>query len=415
MKAEIITIGGEILSGRNVDTNGPFIGRQCEKLGISVAYKTTVADIEADIAAVLQIAMKRCDIVFTTGGLGATSDDITKRILAKTLQLELEIDPEVLQWIEAYFKKKNRKVCSKQLETFSFIPRGATVLKNRVGIAPAMMIEYENTLIISLPGPPQELESLVTEKVTPFLMDKYRPCLQSIKVKDIWCFGAGEKTLENMMLESMTFPTNPSIAFLPYGPLVNLRITAKGEYEGGVQERLTLWTEKIKRSLGPYVFGEDKDTLSKVVGDMLKIKKLKIAVAEAGSDGLLASVLTDVPGSSAYFMGGIVGYSNDVKQSCLAVSNKILVEEGAVSAACAKAMARGVADVMKSDLAVAITSISGPGGSTFEKPVGLTYIALIHGKDVICKEFKLFGDRLQIKNDAKQYALNMLRLYLKEK
>jgi len=411
MKAEIISIGTEHLLGQIVDTNAPYIAQKLALLGIDVFRKTTVGDNQERIAKVLKESLERVDLIIITGGLGPTEDDLTKEAVSKVLGKKLKLDKEIFNKIEqrlAYFKKGIKKGAFKQ----ALIPRGAKILNNRIGTAPGILLDKEGKKILILPGVPKEMIVMMDEEVIPYLSQiKDKECIVS-RVLKVW--GIGESQVEEKIADILKSQSNPTIALLVKREGVCIRITAKFSQDK-IKEKIKKTEDLLRNRLGDYIYGVDEETMEKVVGTLLKKKKLIISVAESCTGGLLSHLFTNIPGSSTYYQGGIISYSNDVKSSLLKVPYELIKEKGAVSAEVAKEMAKGVRKICVTDIGIGITGIAGPTGGTLQKPVGLVYIALSTPQGEISRKFLFSGNREDVRWKASQTALDLLRRHLIKK
>lgn len=410
MNAEIISIGTELLLGQIVDTNSAYLSQKLAELGIDIHLKTTVGDNKRRILSALKESLKRAELIITVGGLGPTQDDLTKEVIAQALNKEMILNKRVAKMIESYFLRRGLEFTENNLLQARF-PQGAKVIYNPLGTAPGMIIKKEDKIIIALPGPPRELKPMFEEQIFPYLRKKNIKGM-IIKSKVLRVVGLGESLVEERIKEILR-QDSPTIAPLVSQGEVHLRITAKGDNKSEIDKKIREVEKEIKRSLGDYIYGEDSKTLEKVVANLLLREKRTLSVAESCSGGLISHKLTNVSGSSNYYLGGIVCYSNESKIILLRVPKEIITQKGAVSRECAISMAKGVRKRFSTDLGLAITGIAGPKGGTKDKPVGLVYIALADKKAVKCQEFKFTGARIFIKQKASLSALDILRRYLK--
>lgn len=405
MKAEIIAIGTEILLGDIVNTNAQYLAKELAALGIDVYHQSVIGDNEERIMEGLSKAFKNCDIVITTGGLGPTPDDISKEVGAKYFNKELVLHEESLEWLKKYLKIDDEYVLEANKKQ-AYEPKDSIVLENHYGTAPGIIINENNKILIILPGPPKEMKKLFKE----YVIDYLRNITGSIiKSKTIRMFGIGESVMARKVDHIIKKSKNPTVA--PYAKKsdVVLRITAKAHSEEECDKLIKPVYEEIKGVLEEYIYGEDEDSLEKVVATMLCDKKMTIATAESCTGGLLAASFVSYPGVSEVFMEGAVTYSNEAKISRLGVKEETLGKYGAVSKETAEEMAMGIAKTARTDIGVSTTGIAGPGGGTEEKPVGLVYIGLyIKGKTIV-KKFNFNGDREQVRRRATLNALNMIR------
>ncbi|ASW44290.1 competence/damage-inducible protein A [Clostridium isatidis] len=405
MKAEIIAIGTEILLGDIVNTNAQYLAKELAALGIDVYHQSVIGDNEERIMEGISKAFKNSEIVITTGGLGPTQDDITKEVGAKLFNKELVLHEESLDWLKKYLKTDDEYVVEANKKQ-AYIPKDSIVLKNNYGTAPGIIINENNRILIILPGPPKEMKKIFEEYVRDYLKDITG---NIIKSKTIRMFGIGESVMAKKVDHIIKNAKNPTVAPYAKESDVILRITAKAHSEEECNKLIRPVYEEIKSILGEYIYGEDEDSLEKVVANMLCAKQMSIASAESCTGGLIAASLVSYPGISEVFMEGVVTYSNEAKISRLGVKEETLNKYGAVSKETAEEMAVGIAKTAKTDIGVSTTGIAGPSGGSEEKPVGLVYIGLyIKGKTVV-KKFNFNGDREQVRRRATLNALNMIR------
>lgn len=410
MRAEIITVGTEILLGDIVNTNSQYLAKELASIGIDVYYQGTVGDNESRLLQVFDESLKRSDIVITTGGLGPTGDDITKEVAAKYFGQELELHNESWEKIDKYFKKMNA-IATENNKKQAYFPKDSVILPNNNGTAPGCILKKDNKTIVVLPGPPREMTLMFEESVKPYLLSLTDTTLVS---KTLRMFGIGESSLENEIIDIINEQTNPTVAPYAKEMEVTLRITAKAKSCDEANDLIKPVVEKIKSRVGQYIYGEDEITLEETVAKILVDKKLTIAVAESCTGGMVSSSLIDYPGISSVFIEGCVTYSNEAKIMRLGVKKETLDNYGAVSEQTAKEMAEGIAKCFNTNIGLATTGIAGPGGGTIEKPVGLVYVGIyINGKTII-KKYNFNGSRRRIRERATKTILNDLRLALAE-
>ncbi len=406
MNAEILAVGTEILLGDIVNTNAQYLSKELSSLGINVFFHTVVGDNENRLETALELAFSRSEIVITTGGLGPTYDDITKETAAKLLNIPLELNEQVLNTIKNYFSKAGKEMTVSNNKQ-AYFPQGATILYNECGTAPGFFIKKDNNILIMLPGPPNEMKSMFSLSAKPLLQKLSDGILVSCEVR---LFGIGEASAEEKIAH-LTKSKNPTLA--PYAKQgeVLLRITAKANTK---QQAIFLndsMLQKVKKSVGKYIYGVNVSSLQEVLVDLLKEKKLKIAVAESCTAGLLAKRITEISGASQVFECGVVAYANSIKQSILKVNATTIKKYGAVSQQVAIQMAKGVKELANSDIGIGITGIAGPNGGTEEKPVGLVYVAIHSQNNTILVRNLLLGrganDREYIRFVATSNALDM--------
>jgi nicotinamide-nucleotide amidase len=407
MKAELITIGDEILIGQIVDTNSAWMGQQLNLLGIEVYQVTSVHDNHDHIMKALAEAEENADLVLITGGLGPTKDDITKHTLCEYFGTELVFHPEVLEHVRSLLSSRNVNI--NQLNTDqALLPASCTVLHNSAGTAAGMWFERNNTIFVSMPGVPFEMEAIMTEEVFPRLTKL--GITQSIVHKTVLTIGLPESMLaEKIEQWESALPNFIKLAYLPSPMMVRLRLSGYGTDQSELEAEIDRQVKKLLGIIPENVFGFDNDNLGLVIGRLLKESSRTLAVAESCTGGKIAHFITSNPGSSAYFKGGVVAYSNEIKNKLLDVSSEIIETFGAVSQQVAEAMARGAQKVLNSDYSVATTGIAGPDGGTEEKPVGTVWIAVAGPSGIISKKYIFRHNRERNIIRTTHTALNMLR------
>jgi len=413
MKAEIISIGSEILRGQITDTNANFIAQKLVELNIDLNYISAVGDNQKMLLSLLKKAFCRSDLIITTGGLGPTEDDITYQVITKTLHLKLIKFPEVEKNLKRILHTIKTKLSPSNLKQ-AYLPEGAKVIINKYGTAPAMILEKDNKIICSFPGVPCEMKRLIEENLIPYLKDKFPPSIIK-KSKTLKITGLGEASVNELIRDYMNKQTNFSFGIYANPEDIQVQVTIQAPTEKEVEKLLQSSVNQLTKMLGDYIYGSDEETIEEVVGNLLKTKKLKLAVAESCTGGMLGEMITRIPGSSEYFQGGVISYNARVKEDLLKVPPEAIGKYGEVSRQVAKLMAEGVRRCCHSDIGISITGIAGPGGATEKKKVGLAYMALADGKKTLTQKHQLFGDRQLIRLRSARRALNMLRMYLMEK
>ena len=408
MKAEIITVGTEILLGDILNTNCRYLSRELAAMGIEMYYQITVGDNEERLLKTLDESLNRSDIVICTGGLGPTEDDITKEVCAKYFGYELELHKPSLDAMIERFKHMNR-VPTKNNEKQAYFPKEAYILKNDNGTAPGCIMEKEGKMIVVLPGPPREMESMFENYVKPYLSKLTDDVIESEVLRII---GVGESKVENDILDIIDSQTNPTIATYAKGYECTLRITAKAKSVEEAKELIKPMSDEMKRRFGQSLYATGETSIEEVVSKMLVENNLKIAVAESCTGGMVSASLINYPGIYSVFMEGCVTYSNEAKMKSLGVKKETLDVYGAVSDKCAKEMASGVAAIYNTNIGIATTGIAGPDGGTDEKPVGLVYFGIYINGKVISKKYVFNGDRQGVRERATRTILNDLRLEL---
>lgn len=410
MKAEIISIGSEILRGQITDTNANFIAQKLAELSIDLNYISAVGDNHKMLLSLLKKALSRSDLIITTGGLGPTEDDITYQVIAKTLHLKLIKSPEAEKDLKRILHSIKIKLSPSNLKQ-AYLPEGAKVIINKYGTAPAMILEKDNKTISSFPGVPYEMKKLIEENLIPYLKEKFPPSVIK-KSKTLKITGLGEASVNELIRNYINEQTNFSFGIYAHPEDIQIQITTQAPTEKEVDQLLQFSSNQLIKILGDYVYGTDQQSLEEVVGNLLKAKNIKVAVAESCSGGMLGEMITNIPGSSEYFKGGVISYNAKIKEELLKVPQEIIKKYGEVSEQVARLMAEGVRKCCYSDIGISITGIAGPGGATEKKQVGLVYMALANGKKTLIQKHQLFGNRQQIRLRASRRALNLLRMYL---
>jgi nicotinamide-nucleotide amidase len=405
MHIELITVGNELLLGFTLDTNGAEIARTLAAVGVEVVRRTAVPDRAEDIGAAVADALSRTGAVVTTGGLGPTRDDVTKRAVAELYQVPLEFDEQVWSDIVQRFARALRAPASSNRGQAE-VPRGATVLRNRWGTAPGLWLEGSRGLTIMLPGVPSEMRKLLEAEVVPRLASRASGAVvRSLVVRTT---AIPESTLAERMGDIEREIAPLTLAYLPGIEGVDLRVTAWGLNPGDAEQRLRSAAVLIRERAGEHGYGEGDADLAAVVLERARIAGLSLAVAESCTGGLVGGRLTDVPGSSDVFVGGVICYSNRLKTELLDVPPRLMVDHGAVSEEVARAMADGARARLQVDLAVSVTGIAGPTGGTEEKPVGTVWFAVASPARTDSKRVVFFGSRREVRERAAQTALFLL-------
>jgi len=408
--AEIITIGDELLIGQVVDTNSAWMGQKLNEIGIKVYQKTSVSDNEQHIISALNEAKQRADLILITGGLGPTKDDLTKYTLCKYFKSNLRFDDNVFLDIEKIFKARGKEVTElnrKQAE----VPEKCTVIQNSRGTAPGMLFEQDGKIFVSMPGVPHEMTVMMEKDVLNILKTKFKTPF--ILHKNILTQGIGESFLSEMIEEwEDGLPANIKLAYLPSPGMVRLRLTGYGDNDVELKKQIAGEINKLNALAGEYIYGYDDDTLEALVGKLLKEKKQTLATAESCTGGYIAHRITNVPGSSEYYIGSVIPYSNRIKEDFLDVRKEIIKTDGAVSEEVVKQMAQHIKSKFKTDYAIACSGIAGPGGGTPEKPVGTVWIAIATPDELVTKKLQLGSSRERVIMETSLNAMNMLRKIL---
>jgi len=416
VKAEIISIGDEILIGQIANTNAQWMAQQLTLIGISVSHLITVGDNKEDILKAFTDAQKRSGIILITGGLGPTSDDLTKPTLCEFFNTKLIFNDEVFEMVKKRFASFNI-VMPESNRGQAEIPENCTVIKNKNGTAPGMWFDVNTTIFISLPGVPYEMKAMMEEFVLPELKNRFQK--EVIIHKTVYTQGLGESSLAEKIKswEESLNSTNIKLAYLPSPSQVKLRLSVKGNNK---QQLNLLVDEKISelRKLIPELifaveeYGKEPESLEKTIGELLRKKKQTLAVAESCTGGYIGHLITSIAGSSDYFNGGIIAYANDIKTNVLKVDVSTLQTNGAVSKEVAEQMATGVRQRLKADFGIATTGIAGPTGGSNEKPVGTVWIAVATPDALVSEKFSFGDSRERTIRRAGLSALNMLRTLL---
>jgi len=410
-KASIVSIGNEILAGATVDTNAAHLSAELLSIGIPVVSSYAVGDEIGRIVRGLELAGADAEVVIITGGLGPTDDDLTRQALAKFLNVELKLDSELLEDIREYFARRNLKMVARN-EIQAFLPAGAKALPNNRGTAPGIRAESDGKLFFAMPGVPPEMKQMFAESVVPEL--RRLAGGQAVAIRKLRCFGMGESTIAQKLGSIMERGRNPLINCTTHYGVITLHVVATAE-NAETAERMALKDEEsLRQTLGEVVYGAGEQTLAQVVGEKLIRLGKSVAVAESCTGGLLAKLITDVPGASEYFTRGWVTYSNEAKSSELGVPAGLIERHGAVSEQVAREMARGARQKARTDFAIGITGIAGPGGATEQKPAGLVYISVDSDRGCDTKRCIFNHERRFVRLRSAQTALNMLRLKLKD-
>ena len=412
MKAEIISIGDELLIGQVVNTNASWMATELTLVGVDVVHVAAISDKKEAILDALNQASQRADIILMTGGLGPTKDDITKKVLAEYFNSKMIFHEPTFEQVKAIFKARHFEVSEVNRQQ-ALIPEKCTPLFNRNGTAPGMWFEQNGKVFISMPGVPFETKVLMNEQVLPKLKANFS--LETIVYKTVMTTGLGESFLAERIKDwENSLPQHIKLAYLPQPGIVRLRLTSKGKNEHALRKEIDGMVTKLHAYINDLIFGFDDITLEKVVGSLLKEKRKTLSTAESCTGGYIAHLITSVAGSSNYFTGSVVSYSNEAKINILGVSKEDIETHGAVSREVVEAMASGSQQKFDTDYAVATSGIAGPSGGTDEKQVGTTWIALATRDGVQSKLFQFGEHRGRNIRRAALAALNMLRLEVKK-
>jgi competence/damage-inducible protein CinA-like protein len=410
MRAEIIAVGSELLTPHRLDTNSLFLTSELNQLGIRVTYKTVVGDVPDEMRSSFRCALERAEVVVSSGGLGPTDDDRTRQTVAELLSRKLNVDDAVLRHIKERFQRfRPGRVMPEINARQALVPEGATVLPNPNGTAPGLWLEANGHVVILLPGVPGELRGLFETQVKPRLArfgGKLRLYTRELRIT-----GLPESEVETRVSPLYALYPNVETTILASPPGIQLHPSVWSDDSVKAEKLLDEITSRMALAVGEHMYSMHGESLEEVVGRILTENRATIAVAESCTGGLLAERLTNVPGSSVYFLGGVVCYSNELKSRLVDVPPSMIEAKGAVSPDVALALAEGIRKLTGARLGIGVTGIAGPGGGSPEKPVGLVYIGLADERGPRQKEFRFLGDRDRIRLFASQAALDMARRY----
>ncbi len=408
MIAEIISVGTELLLGNIINTNSAFLSNELAKLGIDVYFHVTAGDNRQRLIETINTAMGRSDLIISTGGLGPTSDDITKETIAEATGRRLKLHEGELERLKSRFERSGREMTPNNIKQ-AYVPEGGLTVSNDNGTAPGIILELENTTFIMLPGPPIEMKAMFFEKIVPYLKTRSKDPLVSVTLR---FFGIGESALEHQLSDLIKGQSDPTIA--PYAGEggVKIRLTSRSIKGEDIPRSIFNTITAIEKELGEYIYSYHDRSLQQVVAMLLGETGKTLSVAESCTGGRLSALLTSVPGISKAFAGGIISYNNRIKQNLLSVDEGTLNIKGAVSHETALGMAEGVRKICNTDIGLSVTGIAGPGGGSGIKPVGLVYMALSTKDGSRSWEHKFTGNREKVQSLAAGNALNHLRLHL---
>ena len=408
MNAEIICIGTELLLGNIVNTDATDVAQTLSEMGISVYRYTAVGDNPERLAEVVQAAARRADLLITTGGLGPTLDDLSKQTVAAAFGKKLVHHPECEADIRAYFERLHRPMTPNNLLQ-AMLPEGCTVLKNDWGTAPGCVFDAEGVKVIMLPGPPRECRAMLRYRVAPYLKGLSG---QTIHSRYVHIFGMGESQVESLLHDLMEQSSNPTVAPYAKEGEVMLRITAAASSQAEAETMIEPVAAQIRTVLGPLIYTEEYDSLEQTCLNLLRQADKTLATAESCTGGYIAKRMTDLPGSSAVFVGGVVAYTVPVKEQLLGVPAGLIERCGVVSVEVAAAMAEGVRARLGSSFGIGVTGLAGPDGDGSNRPVGLVYVALSNGNNTWVRAIQQTGERERVRYIAGHHAFDMLRRVL---
>ena len=391
-KAVLITIGDEILSGNTIDTNSNFIAGELKNIGIEVIQILTISDEINTIKNALQSSFEIADIVITTGGLGPTRDDKTKKALAEYFNDEIVLDEPTFQHLKAYLEKRGRSEILERNREQAFVPSKSVVFQNYFGTAPCMMMSFDGKISFSLPGVPYEVKPLVKDQIIPYLQEKFK--LNYISSRIVSVVGIPESILADKIEKwELALPENISLSYLPIGTRVKLRLTATGENEEILKAELENQINQLFPIIGEHIIATNEDKIEKILAEILLQKKLTISTAESCTGGELAKLLTSVPGSSGYYIGGVVAYATEKKTDILKVSESTIERFTVVSEEVSREMAEGCQDLFKTNISLSTTGVAGPGKGEDGKDVGTVFYTI--KANTISESFKLYLPHLE--------------------
>lgn len=409
MKSSIISVGNELITGQVVDTNAAWIASRLMQSGVEIVSHQTIGDHVEQLRESIRQSWDRSTLVIITGGLGPTPDDRTRHAIAAAFDLPLEEHAEAVAQLRMMFKQWQRPMHDSNLIQ-AMIPRGCEILVNQRGTAPGISYHHDDRYLFALPGVPSEMKDMFDKHIRPMISSR---CSDMCSLDTtLLCFGVSEARLGELLSDLMIQDRNPQVGTTASEAVMSIRIIARGQTKSEAKNLLDSDIEEVRRRLGSDIFGEGNDTLQHIVGRLLKDQKKTISTAESCTGGLISKYLTDVPGSSSYFIRGYITYSDESKAEILGVPMNMITAEGSVSEAVARAMAAGCIKVAGTDYAISITGIAGPdGGNPPEKPIGLVYIAIACDNNIDCYRFK-FGQHLtraEVRDRSCKTALNLLR------
>ncbi|HCQ29267.1 MAG TPA: competence/damage-inducible protein A [Flavobacteriales bacterium] len=402
----IVTIGDEILIGQTLDTNSQYIAKLLVEIGVSVEKMLTIPDTHEAIFSTLTHCIENYDITLTTGGLGPTSDDITKKTITDIFGAKLILNQDVLQDVKELVERKGRTLTVNNKQQ-ALVPENCEVLRNKRGTAPGMWFNRNGHILVNMPGVPFEMKGLI-EQVIPKIKETFS--LPVIVYKMVYTIGIPEAVLATKLEQwEKQLPSFIRLAYLPSPGRVKLRLQAQGDNKAELEKQIDKEIEKLFAIIPEYIYSTEKENLSEVLGDLLRNKKLTLATAESCTGGYLAHLITSISGSSDYYKGSIISYSNEVKMNLLDVSPKVLETQGAVSEPVVIQMAKAVAQKLNTDCSIATSGIAGPTGGTPEKPVGTVWIAVYYKGEIITKKYVFTTNRSINIELASLMGMNMLR------
>ena len=412
--AEIITIGDELLIGQVIDTNSAWLGQKLNEIGIKVKQITTVSDDRDHLLKAFSEAQGRADLVLITGGLGPTKDDLTKKTLCEFFGVGLVFHSPSFEIISELFKSRGREITETN-KLQAMVLENCSVLINKNGTAPGMWIEHNQTIFISMPGVPNEMKGLMENEVIPRFKERFK--LDPILHRTILTQGIGESFLSDLIEKwELALPSYIKLAYLPGAGILRLRLTASGKSEALLNSELDNQIKELKELAGEFIFGYESDSLEEIIGKLLVESNKTLGTVESCTGGFLAHKITSISGSSAYYQGSILPYSNTLKMALLNVEKNLIDKHGAVSKEVVSMLAENGKKILNTDYCIATSGIAGPTGGSEEKPVGTVWIAIAHPDGTLVWKVQLGSNRLRIISETALHALNGLRkLILQQK
>jgi nicotinamide-nucleotide amidase len=410
-KAAVLTIGDELLIGQTINTNAAWIGRELALVNIRVTKNLTISDDKSEIIAAIDLLLKDSNIIIITGGLGPTKDDITKYTLAEYFSMKLKRNVEVLERIEGFFKIRGREMLEVNRQQAD-LPEDCRVIENKNGTAAGMWFEKDGKIIVSMPGVPYEMKAMMSETVIPDLVNIFKPV--AVFHRTILTQGIGESFLADILKdwENDLRSKGHSLAYLPSPGIVKLRVSSGGKDLNELKLIVDDYCEKLYEIIPEWIYGEGDDQMEALVGKLLTNKKMTLSTAESCTGGYISHLITSVSGSSTYYMGSVVSYSNEIKTNQLKVDEKLFSTVGAVSKEVVEQMALGVKEKLKTDYSIAVSGVAGPDGGSEEKPVGTVWIAIGTPRGVVSKKYLFESNRERNIRRSALTSLNMLRKIL---
>lgn len=405
---ELVTIGDELLLGFTIDTNAAHLARTLASIGVHMVQRTTVGDDAADIGRVVRAALDRTGAVITTGGLGPTSDDVTKASIAAIFGRTMRIDEEHLAWMEERWLKRFNRPLPATNRNQAMMPEGATKLTNNHGSAPGIWLEDERGWVAMLPGVPREMRGMLADTLLPRLQARVTTgtVVRSLALRTT---GVAESALADQIDSMDGGPLGVTLAYLPSIAGVDLRLTVRDVLPDDAERQLGSAATRLRARVGESIYGEGDDDLARIVLELCRARGLTIGLAESCTGGLLGARLTAVPGSSDVVQGGVIAYANEVKTALLCVDDSLIRDHGAVSEEVVRAMAAGARRAVNASVGLAITGVAGPGGGTEDKPVGTVWIAVDVNGDTRTRLLRMWGDRDEIRQRSAQWTMELLR------